>query len=250
MGANTLSDQHMELLTRIERDYLRGLLRVRPPGKRPQRPQPPGRPNIRAILLDDLTNVGTVDAAVTVLEQTNEVQAIRLLGRVTSGSFPLQWRPPPGTESYASAVGTGPGGNIPYDASAYDVQLAMETGMPSINRGDIRVTKPAPGTWLVTFMGQYADVDVELILTGNFPSGLFGLGTSLGGTFPDIEVIGSSWIDTGRTEKVRLGLPIVDDVLSPIKQGAVVVCLWIHTAGYCVIAAECRDVEVIEGYGL
>ena len=96
-------------------------------------------------------------------------------------------------------------------------------------------------------MGRYEAVDVDLMVTGNFPIGL-GLSVSLGGQFPDIEVIGSSWIDTGRTEKVRLGLPIVDDVFSPLRQGNVVVCLWIHTAGYCVIATECRDVNVVEGY--
>ena len=63
-----------------------------PPRPRPHRDLG-GRPPIRAILLQDLPDGGQADAAVTQLEETNEIQQVEIIGdTVSGGTFTLTFK--------------------------------------------------------------------------------------------------------------------------------------------------------------
>ena len=120
-----------------------------------------------------------------------------------------------------------------FDASASEVQSAME-GLPSINPGDVEVALGEKiGRWFITFTGRYADKDVPLLqATDGLTAGVGGAVIVRATTFLD---------DTGRTEQVRSLIPVGSP--TPLVAGAMVVAIWFPRIGYGVISAECRDFE-------
>jgi len=105
--------------------------------------------------------VGDSDTTFVVTDTNdNEQQSVTLTG-ATGGNFTLTFD-------------TQTTGNILYDASAANVQTALE-GLSNIAAGDVVVTGSAGGPWLVEFQGQYVDTDVALMiatdvdLTGTTP---------------------------------------------------------------------------------
>jgi hypothetical protein len=79
-------------------------------------------------------------------------------------------------------------GSIPFDASAAQVQAALE-GLPSLVPGDVAVTGPGGGPWLVEFMGTLSDTNV---------SPLAGKGSDVSPTDPRVQVV--TIMDGGRPE--------------------------------------------------
>jgi len=227
---NRLGDSFVARLTQMLRDYRRGLLGGRPGRRRTMAHSQQQLPNIVAVLLDDLTNIGTVEASILELELTNEVQVVQLLGEPTGGNFTLSFRP----QATAAAEVTAP---ISWDATAVQVRDALG-GLPSLEPGDLSVDR-LPGSWIVTFGGRFADTDVELMTAdGN------GL-DSPSGIPADVDVINESWSDTGTTAEVRLPVPVGSP--TPAVRGAMVACVPFSGAGYGVVALECRRLNL--GYG-
>lgn len=95
----------------------------------------------------------TVERTVTGAEGVNERQRITLIGTYSGGTFTLSWDPGGGTETT---------GNIAYDATAADVQSALEA-LTTPGPGDFAVTGSAGGPWFVSFEGTYAETDVNLM---------------------------------------------------------------------------------------
>ncbi|MEQ8852898.1 hypothetical protein [Gimesia sp.] len=89
---------------------------------------------------------------VTILigDGTNEKQTVSLVGDVTGGTFTLDFN---GQET----------GNIAYDATAGAIQTEME-GLSNVEVGDVEVTGPAGGPWVIEFKGNLADTDVALLI--------------------------------------------------------------------------------------
>ncbi len=84
----------------------------------------------------------------------NEVQKLELIGSYTDGTFTISWDPGGGTETTAG---------IAYDATAFDVQTALEN-LTTPTVGDFFVTGQVGGPWYVTFKGTYAESDVNLMV--------------------------------------------------------------------------------------
>lgn len=102
--------------------------------------------------------VATSQAAV---EPEDERVLVTLSDNVTSGTFTLTY------DSSESAA-------IAYNAAASAVKSALE-GTASIGSGDVNVTGPAGGPWLIEFQGSLAGTDVSAV-TGDGTS-LVGAGT-------------------------------------------------------------------------
>lgn len=182
-------------------------------------PFPYGRPNIRAVLLEDLVAGDTVDAAVTRLQETNEIQVVDLRGEITGGEFTLSLN----GETTAA---------ISHDATADQVREALEA-LPSINSGDV-IVEAYSVRWVVQFTGQYAGLDVSQMTAGNSLSGIYNL----------VRVdSGLQWVDANRTEEIHCQLPVMDP--TPLKAGAVVSAGWFPEAlgRYCILNAEPRDLD-------
>ncbi|MEX2253399.1 MAG: hypothetical protein WD649_04550 [Thermoleophilaceae bacterium] len=92
----------------------------------------------------------------------------------TGGTFGLRWKFE-GTTYFT--------GDLPFDASAVEVQAALE-GFEPIDPGDVAVTGPAAGPWDVEFTGQYAETDVQQIDSFGSQNNLTG-GSSSRPTFAD-----------------------------------------------------------------
>ena len=144
-----------------------------------------------AVALKALSNIGDSDVSVTagdpdgwVVEFTgalaktdvpvitgvcgkNEKQTITLDSGVSDGTFTLTF-------------GTQTTGNLAYDISAADMQIALRA-LSSINGANVSVAAGAPG-WVVEFLGTLAKTDVEAI-TGD--------GTNLVGDVKDVTVVES-----------------------------------------------------------
>lgn len=82
----------------------------------------------------------------------NEQQSVTLNGAPSGGTFTLTWDFGGGDETT---------GNIAYNASASTVQTAIE-GLATPVPGDVIVTGPAGGPWLVEFDVNLGDSDVNL----------------------------------------------------------------------------------------
>lgn len=101
----------------------------------------------------------TLGGNVTVAQTTpgfpgrNEVQKLELIGTYTGGTFTISWDPGSGTETTAG---------INYNATASEVQTALEN-LTTPGPGDFFVTGQAGGPWFVTFKGNYAETDVNLL---------------------------------------------------------------------------------------
>jgi flagellar hook-basal body protein len=78
----------------------------------------------------------------------NEVQALALDG-ATEGTFTLTYQ---GVSTVA----------IPYNASAADIQTALETYIPALN-GNVNVAGAVGGPFTITFGGTLANTDVEML---------------------------------------------------------------------------------------
>lgn len=191
----------------------------------PPRTTDPGRefnrPFIRAILLDDLDNDDVVDAAVTELVETTEIQQVSLEGEASGGTFRLSFRDQE----------TAP---IPWNATATELQEALEH-LETIGQGNVAValgktSAHNPGVWLVTFTGSLGGIDVPLL---DPTDNLTGIALVVAAT--------TLWADTGRVEQVRAVIPV--GVPTPMRAGAVVVAAPFLLSGYGVIGCECRDFE-------
>ena len=169
-----------------------------------------------AVALKGLNNIGDSDVAVTdgdpagwVVEFTgalaktdvpaitgvcgkNEKQTISLDEGVTGGTFTLT----------AAAETTG---NIAFDATGADIQAALVL-LSTIGVGQVSVTGPAGGPWVVEFTGTLAHTDV-LALTGD--------GTNLVGDVKTVtieETIKGNAAVVDVTETIKGNLATVDVV--------------------------------------
>ena len=176
-----------------------------------------------AAALKALNNIGDSDVAVTdgdpagwVVEFTgalaktdvpaitgvcgkNEKQTISLDDGVTDGTFTLT----------AAAQTTG---DIAFDATAADIQAALVL-LSTIGVGQVSVTGPAGGPWVVEFTGTLAHTDV-LALTGD--------GTNLVGDVKTVTVEetikgNAATVDVTETVKGNLG----DGRMSPRRSRAI-----------------------------
>lgn len=133
--------------------------------------------------------------------RTNEVQSVNL-GAATAGTITI------GFDGETTAA-------IAFNASAADVQAALQA-LSNIGPGDVAVTGgPLPGTVTLTFAGQYAGMDVPTVVVT--PTGLTG------GTVTVTTVTaGGSAVTDGRqtavghllnTETVRAGAQVLTAVV-------------------------------------
>ncbi len=125
------------------------------------------KPGVPFEVASSTTN--TEGGNVTVEETTagfagrNEVQKLQLVGTYSGGTFTISWDAGSGTETTAG---------IAYNATPADVQTALENLATPVP-GDFLVTGQSGGPWYVTFKGNYAETDVNLMsldgtnLTGN-----------------------------------------------------------------------------------
>jgi len=230
---NRLSDSFVSLLTRMSKDYLRGALGGNGSSSAPSR-KASGLTNIVAILLEDLTNVGTARASLLSLEPVGSIQYVRLLGSIIGGSFTLSFKPDK-KDTTPAEVSV----DIQWDATDQDVRDAL-LALPSLSPGDVLVEK-LPGCWIVSFGGNYRDVDLPVMGVVGTPL------KKASGQVGDIEVLNESWVDTGTVVDVRLPIPVAAP--TPAKKGALVVCVPVAGAGYIVVALECRQIEFVSSYG-
>lgn len=106
---------------------------------------------------------------------TNEIQTVALLGDPTGGSFTLDFD---GEETVA----------IAHNASAATMQTALE-GLSNIDPGDVAVSGPDGGPWIIQYQGNLADTDVALLiaddtlLEGTNEEQVITLASASGGTF-------------------------------------------------------------------
>lgn len=212
--AHTINDADWNDFKRLLTDYRAGRLKNGPGGRRPV---PGGRPNIRAILLEDLDNGGDAEAAVTKRQFVSEVQTIDLLGTVDGGDFVLSFE---GEQTAA----------IDHNATAAELQAILE-GLSGINSGDLTVTA-YEGRWLVEFTGQFAGED---------PPNLAVVSNNLEGGFNTVRVSPLfAWVDAGRTESIHGQIPV--GIPTPLQAGIVISAGWFpEAASYGVLNAECRD---------
>lgn len=155
------------------------------------------------------------------LQSTNEVQNIAMGGTVTGGSFTLTFD------------GVGPTAAIPWDATAAQVQSALE-GLSNIASGDVVVTGgPFPGTSVdVEFVGRYTGTDVpQMVVT-----------SSLTGTSPTITVTtttaGGAEVTGGDGREVAEGILFAGDI--NLAGGDVICGLMLHGS---VLQARCSRVD-------
>lgn len=186
-------------------------------------------PMIRGILLDNLDSMGTADVAVTGLIESTSVQRVAILGNATAGTFILQFE---GSTTPA----------IPYNIAAAELQTVLED-LPSIGSGNVLVslgpttgeTPHATPCWLVSFVGEFLDEEVPLLSL--FSESLTGIAT--------VEISSSDqWADTGRIEHVRDLIPV--GYPTPMRAGAVVMCVFMHGAGYGVLECEYREFDITD----
>jgi len=235
---NTLSDASVVRLSKQLRRW-EGTPDA-PPPDRAQPFQPAGRPNLACILLEDLPNGVTVDAAVLKAETNNETQLVTIFGEPSGGGFKLGWKDTAAaTPAYTA--------EIPWWAAAADMQAALDL-VDGLNPGDVVVSlghrDDTAGTshflarWLIEFTGQYAGDDVELLVVQNLLEGV----ASVSVTPAEIPV------DSGRLESVRCLIPL--GIPTPLQAGALCHAEWLHGFGYCITAAEPRQLELSDtAYG-
>lgn len=121
----------------------------------------------------------------------NEVQTITITGTPAGGNFKLSF-------------GINTTGNIAYNASSATVQTALQ-GLDSIGSGNATVSGSAGGPYTVTFVGELAATDVDLIIAD--PTGLTG------GTSPNLTVVESTKGINSKGTITRVGSGIVDGTL-------------------------------------
>lgn len=115
---------------------------------------------------------GIVEYTVTA-QNSNEVQQV--VADATSGNFTITFN-------------TQTTGNILYNASAMDVQTALEA-LSNIAPGDVVVTSPVTSTWLIQFAGTYADTNVAQVTASDVD--LMGGGTTV--TPSTVHPGGTTW---------------------------------------------------------
>jgi hypothetical protein len=231
-GESKLLTEELALAVRdLVREHLRNP--DRPPLAPPHRPR--GRAPIRAILLQDLADGGKADAALTRLEETNEIQKISIVGDVVSGgTFKLKFK----NQETSS---------LNFNCSAAEMQAALEA-LSTIGKGnvsvalgkqdyinDVTLTKATefPGVWLVQFQGALAaDLTLPLLTVTK----------SLQGGPAVIVAATEFYADSGVVETLRALVPV--GTPTPMKAGAVAIGLWFPGIGYGVIACECRQFSV------
>lgn len=111
-----------------------------------------------ANLIGGTVTISTVQAAVS---NQNEQVLLTMSESVTSGTFTL---------TYDSSVST----DIAYNATSATVKSALEA-TASIGSGDVNVSGPAGGPWLIEFTGSLAGQDVLAITSDG--TNLVGAGT-------------------------------------------------------------------------
>ncbi|PQO33336.1 hypothetical protein C5Y96_10820 [Blastopirellula marina] len=111
-----------------------------------------------ANLTGGTVTISTVQAAVA---NQNEQALLTMSASVTSGTFTL---------TYDESEST----NIPYNATSASVKSALQS-TASIGSGDVNVSGPAGGPWLVEFIGSLAGQNVTAITSNG--TNLVGAGT-------------------------------------------------------------------------
>ncbi len=191
-----------------------------PPLSLPQPdPREPELP-IRCVLLTDLGSGLTVQAQVMRLQLDHDIQAVKLLGNVTGGTFTVSYKDSAG----ATAETTDP---IAVTADGPTMRDAL-AALPSLSKKIVKVDK-FPGWWNIQFIGK-APGSVEKLTVDN---------NLVLGSLRAVVVVDESWEDAGFEKKVRSIIPVGDP--TPQVAGAVVACVWFGAAGYCVVSVEPRD---------
>ncbi len=111
---------------------------------------------------DSSTTVAQAIAAALDRVLITDTQQVTL--SATSGTFTLDF-----SGTVANPIATETTGAIAFNASAADVQAALEA-LPSIAPGDVSVTGGNGGPWKIAFTGQYANQPMNL-LAGNATAG-------------------------------------------------------------------------------
>jgi hypothetical protein len=215
----------------------------RTPATRPRVDLSP-RPPVRGILLADLPSEGQADMAITTRFDDTTIQEVSMIGVTTAvvgGTFTLTFRGQTTTP-------------IKPGASNTDVQTALEA-LSTIGKKNVTValgnqkytnddadpdTKPkqeSPGLWLVTFTGIFAGQNNIPLLTAT---------SSLTGGMTLLVDSTTHWGDTGIVETANAVVPV--GVPTPMRMGAVVLCIPMPGIGYVVTACECRDFDAPYGF--
>lgn len=203
------------------------------------------RPPLRGILLEDLADGGTADVAVTLFSPNTFQQKISIVGDVTGGKFALAFPPPSGLPQTTDS--------IPFNATAAQMQSVL-AALPAIGAGNVQVQlgketitdvdgdgdknnqeTVSPAVWIVQFVGTFlqgANPQPPPLLTQGSTALTFG---TFGGL---VTAATDNWIDSGVVEQVRAVVPVGSP--TPMRQGAVVIGLWMPGVGYGVISCEAR----------
>jgi len=221
MAGVTIDERDIPILREIISTH-KGRIRSSQPG--PAKRQPKHQAAIRVILHDDLSMFESVDASITQLVSTTEIQRVRFRGTVTGGTFSLTWEPEGNVNDDSPQTA-----DIAYDATQTEFRDAL-TQQLDLTENDIRVKKLSDGFWLITFLGRYAGKNIPLIEVAS---------DDLDGNVNAVATAQTYWEDTGRVVSVREILGVADP--TPLTRGAVCLCHWVNTAGYCVGSVECRD---------
>lgn len=226
----TLLAEDLRRIGRCVTDYERGKRTAALSG-RPERFQPPGRPPIVGILLDDLDSGQTVEVAVLEDVTSNETQVITIYGSSSGGYFRLGFQPS------ASAPVEWTAHIDPNSDDAAKVATYLEA-LPSVSPGDVVVSFGIVTTsdgiahkvyrWSVTFRGQFEGQDVQPLQVDDHLSGA-GLLVESTSVLED-----AGWVETVR-EGLGVGYP------TPLKAGARILAHWVHGIGYVVGSVEARD---------
>lgn len=178
------------------------------------------RPNFRGVLLDDVRRGGLVDVAVTRFKQTNIIQELIFSGET------------PDAGSFSLGYGGQTTEEIPFDATAAQVQTALEN-LSTIPAGSLTVTARPGGGFNIQFGGDFDSTEVtnlEIV-----EESLEFEGDPTANSIDPIR--GTYWEDTGKIESVReMELLGANGILTV---GTGVLVHWYWDAGYGIHAAEC-----------
>ncbi|MEW4564721.1 hypothetical protein AB1K70_19430 [Bremerella sp. JC770] len=137
--------------------------------------------------------ISTVQAAIA---DQNEQVLLTMSDNVTSGTFTL---------TYDSSQSTG----IAYNATSATVKSALE-GTSSIGSGDVNVSGPAGGPWLVEFTGILAGQDASAIMADG--TNLVGAGTQSLSITPVIAPTGPAYWNNANNWSTS-SVPVDDDTV-------------------------------------
>lgn len=224
-------------LLKMRSEWLLGLFTPRDRG--PDNPRKTRRPpNILVCLYQDIER-GETKYARVLTRAESPAQLLMIEGLVTGGAFRVHWGAIPGGNPAADKTS----GLINWNATSADVKAALEE-IPAIAQGnELRVglgklTLPSgaernPGRWTIEFV-DWSPEEVETLVP--FEEGSEILNGSLTNTACEDYIVR----DTGGSGFVQVTCAVPIGVETPLRQGAIASCKWMHGFGYVIDAVECR----------